>query len=822
MHRAPESWLRDLRQAARAWGRRPGAALIATLVLALGIGAAAAVFSLAESVLFRPLPYPHPDALYLLRESIHWGPHSYPDLPVAAGNLLEWRRQARGFASLALFEPTTANLDLGDRAVQVHGGRVSSDFLPMLGALPWRGRNFLPQEQLPGRDREVLLSIGLWRSEFGSDPAIVGRQIVLGGYSYLVVGLLPASFYFPRPSYLYRIPIAGWDAPIQYLVPLGLRDYELRSGIAHFNFIALGRLRPGATAGAAVSELNAIESGIARRDGHGAQLAAEILPLRQALVGPFAGGLWMLLGAALLLLLVVAAVLGGLALVRRLEEGHEWAVRSSLGAGRADRVRRALAEGSLLAAGALLIGLPCAIWASKLLAHTAALALPRLSGAGLDGRGAAVAVILAFAIAALCALLSFAGGKRQSLAETLQGGGQRATAGAGQERWRAGLAAAEVALAAVLVVFALLLGRSLSRMLRANNWLRSDRAITLELELPPNHYAQVELRQQAIAALQAHIAALPGVAAAGFTNALPLRGQRWVDLLSFTELPMPEARRPAADFRTVTPGFFPAIGLPLQSGRFLAESDRGQAVAVVSAAVARTLLAGRDPLGMHVAWNSPVTGKPLPLRVVGVVGDARTRAAAAAPLTVYLPNWLFAGNEAWLVARARGDPDALAGAVRAVVRRQDPMIAMPHEETLAAVVGEAVAPQRFLLRLGAAFALFTAFLAALGLYGVIAVSVRQRRREIGLRLALGAPPAAMWWRELRRGLLIAAPGLVAGLAAAQAAGRWLASAVPGVSAGGFAVPAAAGAILLAVAALASALPARRAARTDPLSALREP
>ena len=822
-----ETLRRDVHYTLRILRKSPGFAAVAILTLALGIGANTAIFSMVNGIVLNSLPYERPDELYAVYESLQDGSQIYSHEPVNVGNFLVWQRDCRSFAGLAALLPESDNLGLNDGAVQVHGARVSANLLPMLGLQPQLGRNFLPEEDQNGLNRVVILTHDLWNGHFNSDPRIIGKTVLLNGYSVVVVGVLPAGSYFPKPDQLYATAIAGFASPLQYFVPLGLDSTEMKPGVSMHNFLAIARLKPHISREQALADLDAAEGQIATNDPRAgdASLRGELVPLKTAVVGKTEVSLWMVMAGAAVVLLIVCVNLASLLLARSIGRAHEVVVRVALGATRWTLMRQFLIEGMVLASIGGGLGLFLASDGLQALARTAPVSIPRLESIHVDAR------VLLFSLGvSLAAGLLFSGLPglrlgRVELSEALKSASPRSGGAQATTRLRNILTGSQIALCTLLLIATLLLAESFSGVLKANRWLDVRHVLALDLVLPATEYGSANQlsqakRQQFYDALIQRISALPSVRSAGFSTALPLQGLRWVDSIDFQEAPQPKQNGPTANFRFISPDYFQAIGLPLMKGRFFAESDRGKPVAIVSEGVARKVLGGRDPVGMHFRWHSPDTREQVLCEVIGVVADSRTFADQEAPLTAYLPYWVYSPEGVSLVVRAVTDPRTTAADIRETVRRLDQQVAIPREETMNHLVSEALAARRFLTRLGEFFAAFATFLAALGLYGVISLSVTQRTQEIGLRMALGADPWHVLQSVLITGIRVTLAGIAIGIVSALVLTRLMSSLLYDVTATDPLTFVSVAILLVFVALAACYFPARKATRIDPMVALR--
>ncbi len=815
--------LKDVRFGLRQLQRSPGFTIIAVLTLALGIGANTAIFSMDKSILLSSMPYPQPHQLYVVREDYHQGRQVYPGNVDNGGNFLTWRRECHSFEGIAALEPESDNLELGQSAVQIHGTRASANLFAILGIRPQLGRTFTEEEDQLGRNREVVVTDALWRARFNGDPKIVGKTIRLNGYDFTVVGVLPPSFYFPRIDQLDPTPIAGWTFHIDYFVPLALLPYESKPSIGNMmNFTVIARLKSGVTKQQALADLDAVEADISRHDpnAQGAFLTGNLVPLKMAVVGDASRTLWILMAGAGLVMLIVCVNLASLLVARSMGRSREIAVRAALGASRWRLLRQMLIEGLLLVAAGGLLGVMLAFDGLRILVEGAPAKIPRLESIQIDGWVLLFSFVVSFAAGLLFSILPGLRLSRTEAGEALKSSAATTTGNRSTARLRDVLAGAEVALCAVLLIGALLVAKSLSRVLGENRWLEDQHVLAVDLIAFSNNYGTQPKLRQLSETLLGRIRSLPGVRDAGFTNALPLTGEMWTDSFDFDEARLPDQQQPNANVRFFSPGYFQAIGLPLVEGRFPSDSDKDQAEVVLSEGFARKALPGRDPIGLHLRWNEPAFNKLLHCTVTGVVSDARAEADENPPLTVYFPYWLWNPNQISIVIRTANDPRSMAEEVRTTVRDIDPLIPIPREQTMQDLVSEAVAARRFVVTLGVLFAGFATFLAALGLYGVIALSVAQRTHEIGIRMSLGARRWDVLKMVVARGLKLSLAGLAVGVACAIPLTRLITSLLYGIKPTDPATFALVGVLLAAVAALASYIPARRATRVDPMVALR--
>ena len=799
--------IQDLKYGLRQLRRNPGFTAVAVLTLAIGIGANTAIFSMLNGVLLRALPYHEPQCLYTLNEVVPQFSRLSSSLPVNSGNFFQWRARSTAFSGMAEFRAETFNLTGMGHPRLVHGAVILSGLFPLLGVRPEIGRTFLPDENQRGHDHEVILTHQLEQELFGANPQnILGKAIDLNGVPHTIVGVLPENFRFPQ--LLPRTP--------QIFKPFAFGDYDsdAQAGISDFNFTAIARLKPGISPKQAATQINAIEAQIARNDSTGYSLYAAMRPLKMAIVGPVERALWTLVAAAAVVLLIICVNLANLILAKNTGRAHEVAVRSALGATPKRLVRQLLTESLILAAAGGALGLLVTYLGLGLLVRNAPVGIPRVDDIRIDSDVLWFTLAISAVAALLFAMLPALRLTRVQPVEALKSAGPTVSGGKSSARLRGGLVIGQIALCGVLLVSALLLIESLAHVAKANQWMDQQHVLTVNLKAPPNEYPTSAKKAQFYSDVVGRVHELPGVKAAGFISSLPLTGVYWGDGLDFREAAPPPASLRVGQFGFVSPGYFSAIGLTLVKGRFISQDDQGKDVALISESVARRVLPGRNPIGMHLLWREK------PYEVVGVVGNVRTAPDQPPNLGIYLPIWAYATPDGHLVVRTGMDPRAAAGSIRRTIWSVDPLAAVPHEETLKTIVQTSVAPRRYETSLGALFALIALLLAALGLYGVISYSITQRTHEFGIRMALGAEKRDVLRMVVGQGIRLALIGVVIGIAGALALTRFLSSLLYGVKPTDPLTFVAVSLILIAVALAACYIPARRASKVDPMVALR--
>ncbi|HKU62295.1 MAG TPA: ABC transporter permease [Gemmatimonadales bacterium] len=792
----------DLRYALRSLYRHRVFALTAILTLGLGIGANIAIFSAVNGVLLRPLPYPDPDRILTV-----WGHHASIGRETASlPDFLDWRK-ARSFSGMAAWTSATFTVTGSDEPQVVSGALVTPDYFRVLGAPVPAGRDFRDDEAR-GAARVVVLSQGYWERAYGGRPDVVGRRITLGGVPYTIVGAGARGLALPAE-------VDVWT-PLQTDTTLGRRSDFLQ---------VIGRLAPGATPETARVELTTIARRLeAEYPETNAGWGVELIGLQERIVGEIRPALLVFLGAVGLVLLIACANVANLMLVRVAARERELTIRAALGASKKRLVRQLLTESVLLALAGGLLGLGLAAWGVGALRALEPGTLPRVEEVGLDARALAFALTLSVTTGLLFGVVPAIRALGVDLRGGLAEGGRALSGTRSATRTRAGLVLAEVALASVLLVGAALLLRSFVGLTRVDPGVAVEGILTARVTLPRSRYDD-PARQVAFAdALLDRARALPGVSSAALGTGAPVDGglPYWAFAMGGVEQPPPEVVQDAVIYQA-SPEYFHTFALPLIRGRLFDAGDRADRapVAIVSQGLAQRYWPGRDPLGSRITFDDPTDSAAAWMTVVGVVGDVRQDGAVSpAYPQIYVPFAQDASRAIVVSLRTARNPLALAGPLKQALEGVDPSLAFSQVTTMEQRVAGTLARPRVNALLLGAFAATALLLAALGIYGVIAYSVVQRTRELGIRVALGASAEAVLGMVMRQGLTPVLIGLVVGLGAAAIGSRVLRSLLYGVSGTDLAAYAVVAAFLTAVAAAASYLPARRAARSDPVKALR--
>jgi putative ABC transport system permease protein len=802
--------LQDLRYAARRLASSPGFAAAALLTLALGIGANSAIFSVVDGVLLRPLPFREPDRLVRLYTHGAGAPPS----EISAPDFMSLREQSGVFTDVAAYTESNATLTGTGEPESLKGLWVSAGFFRVLGVSPVLGRGFVPDANLPGHAREVVLSYGTWRDRFGSDARVLGRTLMLNGVQRTVVGVMPEGFAYPSDRQLW-IPIP-YDSSFSASASTNRRAEYLD---------AVGRLKPGVSLARAQSAVATVAARLRREYPEtNTGVEATVLGLHEATVGDVRMPLLVLLGAVGFVLLIACVNVANLLLARMAARESEIAVRAALGAGRGALVRQLLTENLLLGVLGGTLGLLLAHWGVAALVSLRPQDIPRLDAVGLDGRAVAFTGAVSLLTSVLVGIFPALKATRPDLAASLREGGRGGGAGRAATRLRGTLVVAEVAMAVVLLAGAGLLIRSFVQLQRVDPGFRPDGVVSFDLTLPRAAYPEDAQVGAFHAALLGRIREMPGVKSAGAVSAIPMGGSKTnITFDVVGRAPAKQGEEPSMDVRLATADYVRTMGIPVLRGRAFDTRDRAGSAPVVllNQAAARRFFAGEDPLGRRIELGWTRDGVAVGGEVVGVVGDVREDALEhGAEPEIYIAAAQVPPPSMNVVVRAAGDPAALAPALRREVRAMDANLPLRSLRTVDRVLAESVARPRFYMLLLAVFAGVALLLAAIGIFGVMAYSVSQRTREIGIRMALGAEPRAVLRNVVGGAMSLVGVGLGVGILAAFAVTRILQGLLFEVTPADPVTYLAVSTTLAAVALGAGYLPARTATRVDPMVTLR--
>jgi putative ABC transport system permease protein len=792
----------DLKFAVRMLAHSRGFTITALVVLALGIGATTTMFSATNAVLLKPLPYPDANRMVVVRETRAQA--GFEKTVVAAREYLDWARNSHVLQDATIVDYPGLALAAGDQAaVRLGAMRVSAEFFPLFGVRPAAGRAFTRDAEQPGSGDVILISHRVWQERFSGAADVVGRTIRVEGRPTTIIGILPPRFAF--------------NGPVDLVVPFTFTPDLLKETDHSYDVYA--RLAPGVTREQADAEINRVA--LATQGAVNHLTGATVVPLQHELVADAETPMLVMFGAVGFVLLIACANIANLLLARGAARQREIAIRAALGAGRGRVVRQLLTESLLLSATGGILGALLATWLTELLGRTAAGSIPRADEIGVDARALLFAAAIAIAAGLLFGLVPAWQAARADVNDTLKAEGR----GTARSRRRAlgAFVVAEVALAMILLVGASLLLVTFGHLRRVDPGFETSHALVVPAFLPEWKYPTAATQRAFFDRAVQELTAVPGVTAAGATNALPLSGDNWSGALTIEGMPPPTpATRPNADRRAITPGFPDALGLHLQSGRLFtaADNERAPLVVIVSRAFADRYWPNQPPIGKRVKLARFEAEGPW-RTVVGVMNDVQHVALSGRPRpVVYYPLAQNPTGSMQIVVRAAGSPSAIAAGVRTAMQRVDADLPVAELRPMSYFVSGALGDTEVALSLLGSFALMAMALAAAGIYGVMAYAVAQRRTEFGIRLALGAAPRDLLRLVGVQSLRLTAIGIAIGLA-----GAWLTSSLLGDLVQGVRVTDprvfAATAVLLALVAMASCLvPALRATRVDPNEALR--
>ena len=797
--------IKDVRYAFRALARRPGFTAVAVITLALGIGANTAIFSVVYGVLLRPLDFPQAERLVALREA---NALKQPDAQIAPGNFLEWQRQNTVFSDIAAYRTVSYNLTGDGDPERLLAGRISAGLFKTLGVQPVVGRDFLAEEDQPGREKVVIIGAGLWQRRFASDPGVVGRSLKLSGEDFTVVGVMPDGFRLAD------------QREREIWTPIAFTENERNLHHARYTE-AIARLRPGVTLDQAQAEMTAIAGRLSQEHPAANEgWTVKVAPVLDFAVGDARRILWLLFSAVGLVLLIACANVTNLLLARAATRQKEMAIRVALGAGRLRIVRQLVTESLLLALLGAIAGWPLAVWGLKVLLAVTPADLPRLDAVTIDNR----ALLFTLAITVITGVI-FGLAPALQLANTnanqnLKDGGREGNRGVAGGRIGSLLIAAEVAIAVVLLVGSGLLLRTIWQLRQINPGFDDRNALAVTLQLSEKKYADAARVASFSKQLEQQVVALPGVQATGVARILPIAHDLPAGFYVEGRPREPDNQLPQTNYSAVSGAYFGAMRIPLLAGRVFDDRDDLQSprVAIVSAELAQRVFPGESAIGKRI---NVTTGPESFREIVGVVGDVKQKGLAQETRPhVYEPFAQAPDPFMTLVVRTAGNPSAIVPAIRAKVFELDHELPLQRVTTLDKLISSSIRQQRFASAVLSVFAAVALVLALAGLYGVISYSVAQRTRELGIRVVLGAQVTDVVGLVLKQGMTFVLIGEVAGIAGAFALTRLIGGLLFGVSPTDAKTFVTVAVSLFLVALIACYVPARRATKVDPLVALR--
>jgi len=798
-----ETLLQDLRYSCRLMLKKPGFTLVVVIALSLGIGANTAIFSVVNAVLLRPLPYRKPDRLVRVWEKDERSSQPGSDQSsVSPANFIDWRNQSQTLAEMAAFGVGSVALAGRDEPEQVSASNASATLFPLLGVEPMLGRIFIPEEEQPGHNTVVLIGHSLWQRRFGSDANLVGQTLMLDNRTFTVVGIMPPGFEFPKDTELWT--------------PLAFNAGQEATRGAHFLEV-IARIKPSVMLPQVRAEMDTIARQLqlqypATNTGFG----VTVIKLLDQEVGNIRPALFVLLGAVGFVLLIACANVANLLLARATTRQHEIAVRLALGANRLRIIRQLLTESVLLAVLGGSLGLLLSMWGTSALLKLGPSNIPRLNEVRLDARMLAFTLAISVLTGVIFGLVPAFQSSKPDVNEALKEGGRKSTGGIKQNRMRRLLIVSEIALAMVVLVGAGLMIKGFLRLLEVDSGLNPKNVLAMKVKLHSGYDPQ---RTRAFyRQLIERIEAIPGVEVAGATTMLPLAGDNRI--YGFRkEGESPETLAEKANFRAVTTNYFHAIGISLVRGREFTETDTdGKPLALmINESMARRFWPDEDPLGKRVT----IRNGPLPHEIVGVVKDVKHFGLdKTTEPEMYVPHAQFPAGAMAVVVHTTTDPLRLVSAIQNQVPALDKNQPITSIKTMEQIIADSLSPQRFTMLLLSFFAGIALILVVVGIYGVMACTVSQRTREIGIRMSLGAQASDVFRMIMRQALVLTLIGIGLGLAAALAVTRVMSSLLYGVNANDATTFIGISLILVMVALAASYLPARNGAKVDPMVAMR--
>ncbi len=817
-----ETILQDIRYGFRSLIMTPAFTAVAVIVLVLGIGANTAIFTVVNSVLLRPLPYPESDQLVMLWETNPRFQIGVDTLPVTHGNFMDWREQNNVFEYVSALGVGRWNLTDAGEPERISGASVSANFFRLMGTEPELGRSFRDDEERPGAGKVIVISRSLWKRRFAGQTDVIGKTMTLDAESYTIIGVAPEGFQFPRAK---ELPFfVGVATQTDLWRPMILGDDFINKSRANHQLSVMARLKPGVTRERAQTEMTAIAERLEQSyPGSNQGIGVKVVPLNEQVVGNVRPALFVLMGAVALVLLIACANIANLLLARSSARQREIAIRTALGASRGRIVRQLLTEAMLLSTTAAITGTVMSLWGIEAILSLSRETLPRAYEISVDTRVLGFTVAIALLTSVLFGLTPALQASKINLSESLKEGSRGLSGGQRSNHVRSVLVVSEVALSMVLLIGAGLMIKSLAGLLKIDPGFKSDHTLTMNIALLGSKYPSASQQIAFFQNVTHRVETLPGVQSVGLISSAPLSGGVYAGGFSIEgRVATSETDDLVADRRMISPAYLNSLGIPLLQGRGFTDRDdqSSPGVVIVTESWARRFLPDQDPIDKRIKLGGQDSTRPW-LSIVGIAGDVRDTALESSPRPcVYIPYPQFPSSAMTLVVRAASDPKSLIPAIREGVWAVDKDQPITDVKTMDQYVADSVSARRFNAMSLAVFASLALVLASVGIYGVMAYSVTQRTHEIGIRVALGAQSPDVIKLVIGRAVAMVGAGVAIGLAGALALTRVMTSLLYGVSATDPMTFGVVAGLLVAVSVLASYIPARRATKVDPMIALR--
>jgi predicted permease len=815
--------LTEIRYSIRHLWKSPGFSVAAILTIALSIGASTAVFTVVDSVLLKPLSYRDSGALVVIWERVKFlASRSAPYVGPNPRHEALWKDRSSAFSGLCLLGVGSRGVSLGtDHPHLVGSVRAQPNFLSVLEVTPFLGRDFVPGDAVKGHDQVAILAYSMWQSLFHGDPKVIGKSVRIADAPYEIVGVLPKEFLFPKRNVLNSFPSGQSVAaapPIEIVMPAAIDPNEYDWNGDYGNWIAMGRLKPGVSVSQAESQLNVIQRQIvnemsAGRDTDPDTLVSYVQPMQDAMVGNSRRGLWMLMAAVIGLMLIACVNLANAQLGRAVSRQHEAAVRSALGASKPQLVWSSLSESLILSGIGGAAGILLAFDVLALFEHYSPVDLPRMAEIQPNSTVLLFALLAVAGSALLFGIMPAVSFARTDPQKALQQTSARTKGSRQARRLRLTLIGLQVFGCTALLLVTGLFGKSLLTLLRSERGFDTGNVVTAEVSLRAQMYEKDQERIAFDDGALDRLRKLPGVTSAALISAMPLEGESWIEGIFRPDKPTDHP--PLWNLRWVSPQYFDVVRERLVAGRLFEERDRDTTNAIISEASAKAGWLGENPIGRQFKWRDNL------FTIVGVVADARTNSLKVAPANMaYVSYRTLPPYATFFMVRSSQNPEGLIGDVRRAIWGGDPEVTIDRVKTLDSQVNDSLSIERFQTFILVAFGIAALLLAMLGVYGILSYTVAGRTQEIGLRMALGATRQSIYSLTMSDAAIPVAAGLAAGWAASVMAGKLVQNLLYGVTAIDWPVTFAVAILLLACAAAAAFLPARRAASIDPMQALR--